>query len=315
MKKILISLLLLVTPVAMAASVPKTKNRSTDGDLRLQVYPGGVQTDAIHLEGTNAYAGFGASSPVARVHIRGSGTSGQVTGALILENFSSGTAGWDITGSAGSSRLRFMYGGGPGSGTNSLSEAMSIMLEGATTAGDILMGGISATPMAGVDLQIERNDATAKGPTLFLRSAYAAGGTKAAILLGVDSASTVFSNDVIKIEAGDAGVFSISRGDDGSGYINRMSFNSNGTTSLGGPEASGLSKAVAFGTSTNSPSLYGSTVAASQSCTTTCNTEPTDLSTISGTCVIAWDSSNSPIACGTAGANNRCLCAGVRTSL
>ena len=83
--------------------------------------------------------GIGESSPVAKAHIQGSGTSGQVTASFILENSSSGTAGMDITGSAGASRLRFLYGGGPGTGTNSLTEAMCMLTEGAA-AGDVLVG-------------------------------------------------------------------------------------------------------------------------------------------------------------------------------
>ncbi len=83
--------------------------------------------------------GIGESSPVAKTHIQGSGTSGQTTASLILENASSGTAGVDITGSAGSSRLRFLYGGGPSTGTNTLTEAMNIFLEG-SNAGNVGIG-------------------------------------------------------------------------------------------------------------------------------------------------------------------------------
>jgi hypothetical protein len=83
--------------------------------------------------------GIGESNPVAKTHIQGSGTSGQTTASLILENSSSGTAGVDITGSAGSSRLRFLYGGGPSTGTNALTEAMNIGLEG-SNAGNVGIG-------------------------------------------------------------------------------------------------------------------------------------------------------------------------------
>lgn len=76
--------------------------------------------------------GIGTSLPVAKQQIKGTGTSGQVTASWILENGSSGTAGMDITGSAGSSYLRFLYGGGPGTGTNTLTETMRIGLEGAS---------------------------------------------------------------------------------------------------------------------------------------------------------------------------------------
>jgi hypothetical protein len=74
--------------------------------------------------------GVGESNPVAKIHIQGSGTSGQVTSSLILENSSSGTAGLQITGTAGSSHLDFMYGGGPSTGTNTLTTGMSMTLEG-----------------------------------------------------------------------------------------------------------------------------------------------------------------------------------------
>ena len=88
--------------------------------------------------------GIGTSSPVAKNHIRGSGTSGQVAASWILENFSSGTAGMDITGAAGASRWRYLYGGGPGTGTNTLTEAMCILTEGAS-AGSLLVNTTTAT--------------------------------------------------------------------------------------------------------------------------------------------------------------------------
>jgi hypothetical protein len=83
--------------------------------------------------------GIGATGPVATLQIKGSGTSGQVTASWILENSSSGTAGMDITGSAGASRWRFLYGGGPSTGTNALTEAMCIGTEG-TNAGKVGIG-------------------------------------------------------------------------------------------------------------------------------------------------------------------------------
>jgi hypothetical protein len=75
--------------------------------------------------------GIGVTSPLAKLHVKGSGTSGQVTSSFILENASSGTGGMDITGSAGASRWRFLYGGGPSTGTNALTESMCILTEGA----------------------------------------------------------------------------------------------------------------------------------------------------------------------------------------
>jgi hypothetical protein len=83
--------------------------------------------------------GIGTSSPVATNHIRGSGTSGQVTASWILENASSGTAGMDVTGAAGSSIWRFLYGGGPSTGTNTLTPALTIGVEGAA-AGRVGIG-------------------------------------------------------------------------------------------------------------------------------------------------------------------------------
>jgi hypothetical protein len=83
--------------------------------------------------------GIGTTSPLAKNQITGSGTSGQVTASWILQNTSSGTAGMDIIGAAGASRLRFVYGGGPGTGTNSLTEAMCIGTEG-TYAGNVGIG-------------------------------------------------------------------------------------------------------------------------------------------------------------------------------
>jgi hypothetical protein len=117
---------------------------SEDGIVSITAY-NGVNTDrvAIHFvqdtTGTDytpmvidasGNLGISESSPVAKIHIQGSGTSGQVTSSLILENSSSGTAGLQITGAAGSSHLDFMYGGGPSTGTNTLTTGMSMTLEG-----------------------------------------------------------------------------------------------------------------------------------------------------------------------------------------
>jgi hypothetical protein len=117
---------------------------SEDGIVSITSY-NGVSTDrvAIHFvqdtTGTDytpmvidssGNLGISESSPVAKIHIQGSGTSGQVTSSLILENSSSGTAGLQITGAAGSSHLDFMYGGGPSTGTNTLTTGMSMTLEG-----------------------------------------------------------------------------------------------------------------------------------------------------------------------------------------
>jgi hypothetical protein len=83
--------------------------------------------------------GIGDTDPVGKFHIKGSGTSGQVGANLILENSSSGTAGLQITGSAGSSHLDLMYGGGPGTGTNTLTTGLSMTLEG-SDAGNVGIG-------------------------------------------------------------------------------------------------------------------------------------------------------------------------------
>jgi hypothetical protein len=106
-----------------------------NGDLVL--IPRTSGTSRILLMEANV--GIGTTSPVAKNHITGSGTSGQVTASWMLQNTSSGTAGMDITGAAGASRLRFVYGGGPGTGTNSLTEAMCMGTEG-TYAGNVGIG-------------------------------------------------------------------------------------------------------------------------------------------------------------------------------
>jgi hypothetical protein len=133
---------------------------SADGDVGGIIYS--HATDAMSFRANAAErmritnigdVGIGTSSPVAKNHIRGSGTSGQVAASWILENSSSGTAGMDITGAAGASRWRYLYGGGPGTGTNTLTEAMCILTEGAS-AGNV---GIGLTN-PGVPLHV-------KGPT------------------------------------------------------------------------------------------------------------------------------------------------------
>jgi hypothetical protein len=96
--------------------------------------------------------GISESNPVAKIHIKGSGTSGQVTSSLILENSSSGTAGLQITGTAGSSHLDFMYGGGPSTGTNTLTTGMSMTLEG-SGAGNVGIGVRWKTMRRGLGLR------------------------------------------------------------------------------------------------------------------------------------------------------------------
>ena len=98
---------------------------------------------------TGTGLGIGAISPVARLHIRGTGTSGQVTSSFILENASSGTAGMDVTGTAGASRWRFLYGGVPSTGTNTLTESMCILTEGGS-AGAVGIG--TSSPGAKLDV-------------------------------------------------------------------------------------------------------------------------------------------------------------------
>ena len=96
-------------------------------------------TNVMTLQRLTGNVGISEPNPVAKIHIQGSGTSGQVTSSLILENSSSGTAGLQITGAAGSSHLDFMYGGGPSTGTNTLTTGMSMTLEG-SGAGNVGIG-------------------------------------------------------------------------------------------------------------------------------------------------------------------------------
>jgi hypothetical protein len=121
-----------------------SKATLSSGGHQFFTAPSGTAGDAISFTqamtlDASGNLGVGTTSPVAKNHIRGSGTSGQVTASWILENSSSGTAGMDITGTAGASRWRFLYGGGPGTGTNTLTEALCINTEGAT-AGNVGIG-------------------------------------------------------------------------------------------------------------------------------------------------------------------------------
>ena len=98
------------------------------GILQLQT----ANTAAVTIDGSQN-VGIGTASPVAKQHIKGSGTSGQTTASLIVENGSSGTFGLDITGTAGSSYARLRYGGGPGTGTNSMTGDVALIgLEGSS---------------------------------------------------------------------------------------------------------------------------------------------------------------------------------------
>jgi hypothetical protein len=103
--------------------------------------------------------GIGETVPVAKLHIQGSGTSGQVSSSLILENSSSGTAGLQITGAAGSSHLDFMYAGGPGTGTNTLTTGLSMTLEGGN-AGNVGIG--TSSPDYLLDIENTSGNAIAR---------------------------------------------------------------------------------------------------------------------------------------------------------
>jgi hypothetical protein len=102
----------------------------------LRFYTGGEEKMRLDSSGN---LGIGDTDPVGKFHIKGSGTSGQVSANLILENSSSGTAGLQITGGAGSSHLDFMYAGGPGPGTNTFTTGLSMMLEG-SNSGNVGIG-------------------------------------------------------------------------------------------------------------------------------------------------------------------------------
>lgn len=93
-------------------------------------------------------------------------------------------------------------------------------------------------------------------------------------------------------------------------------FAADGTAKLG-ITTSGTSTAVVIGGASSSTAiaLWAATVATNQSCDTTCSNEPGgNISTISGVCLRAWDSANASFSCATAGANNRCFCAGIRST-
>jgi hypothetical protein len=148
-----------------AASVAKISGLRTGsgstGDLLFHTTNAGVSAEAMRIA-SSGNVGIGTASPLAKNHITGSGTSGQVTASWILQNNSSGTAGMDITGTAGASRLRFVYGGGPGTGTNSLTEAMSMGTEG-TYAGRVGIGTSSPSETLEVNSRAKIGNITLAG--------------------------------------------------------------------------------------------------------------------------------------------------------
>jgi hypothetical protein len=119
-----------------------------DGLTRIRAYGGGssicfdLGTSEKARIDSSGRLGIGTSSPVATNHIRGSGTSGQVTASWMLENTSSGSVGMDVTGAAGSSIWRFLYANGPLTGTNAFTPALTIGVEGAA-AGNVGIGTTS----------------------------------------------------------------------------------------------------------------------------------------------------------------------------
>jgi hypothetical protein len=148
-------------------------------------------TEAMRLTSTGL--GIGTSSPVARNHLRGSGTSGQVTASWILENASSGASGMDITGTAGASRWRFLYtGAGPSTGTNTFSEAMSIGIEGAS-AGNVGIGTSSPSTKLTVYDATSPQVTFNNGTSTFIVGNNAGGNNK--ILYGTGAYPMIFYTD------------------------------------------------------------------------------------------------------------------------
>lgn len=138
--------------VRFGGAVTMASTLAVSSTLTGGTYNGQTISSAASLTGTLATASdviLGGTSPLARLHVRGSGTSSQVSASVLIENTSSGTFGADITGSGGSSRLRLLYGGGPGTGTNSLTEAMSLQLEGAS-AGQITLAKLLTITTGGL---------------------------------------------------------------------------------------------------------------------------------------------------------------------
>ena len=140
----------------------------------LQIFAQSASFSAIFA--ANGNVGISTTSPVAMLHVKGSGTSGQVTSTFILENSSSGTAGMDITGSAGASRLRFLYGGGPSTGTNTLTQAMCILTEGAS-AGNLGVGTSTPAYKMEVSGTLGVSGATTLSSTLAVTGNVGIGGT------------------------------------------------------------------------------------------------------------------------------------------
>jgi hypothetical protein len=201
--------------------------------------------------------GVGESNPVAKIHIQGSGTSGQVTSSLILENSSSGTAGLQITGTAGSSHLDFMYGGGPSTGTNTLTTGMSMTLEG-SGAGNVGIGTSSPDSKIHLNdgaLHIQQTDGSdtwfslganndnyittgASGITVFraVGTERMRIDTSGNLLVGTTDLAPAVSNSEVGVAlSGSLGYVAASRSAGASGFFNRLSdgdivnFNKDGT--------------------------------------------------------------------------------------
>lgn len=236
MKNILLILAFLFAVPAFAGS-REIINPDLNGDIKVIVNKAGTPTTVMTYVGSTGTVSYGESGSSAEqtinagsIGIRAPATVSALTRYYVneVEKASTGAVGTSGQGVSGSTADNLFL-----RGTGIIfSGDFGTSNHGTISSGGAWVVGSTTTNSTGVRMQVEDGGATNKGPTLFLRSSYAAAGTQAILALGVDNAVDRFSTDVSGIRGQDGGQLDFIRGDGATGYTTNGSISSNGNLTI-----------------------------------------------------------------------------------
>lgn len=323
------------------------ENPTSNGDLKMRVNVGGTKTDAIAITGSSGAVAIvpNASISATQFNIGTSSTNNNGFDAMSINVANTGGSRADIVGTRGGSKdwqigsangaLGAIAQGNFGIISNGGSTVFS--QDNSTTAHGTISntGGwtVGNAATVGPLLQVGSTTTTATATDALQITVGTSGDTRASIRgkLGANTQWIIgtFNTSVALTGATAANDFYI--------YGNNfpIDFSANGTALQGKLQTSGawtlgtVSGGVSTGTTLGfdasygsgtthvMPVLYGVSLSTTNTCTAIClanRAAEGNCSTISGACIFAWDSSNTPSTCGTNQANPRCLCSCIRTA-